>query len=1189
MAYELLHHYRVLKQFLDISNDTGIPRKNASSRAAKARDKLLKLSIAQFRELSTDVYDELRRRIDESRTEPDFLLPNLNFHPKRNQARQKLSSLPQSRFRDLVSDISYEIERRQLHESSTSIPVHYRSLHTSNGSYGPAFPDSATSNAYSGACVPQTMKPVVSGLGAGIDLPQLTDSAITSSSLYGELGTPDTTEAQKHATLADISKLPMAVQPANVVPAKASMVWSSDDEAAVKNLPGKEPARRISLSNTLKNKPPEKIAPELPELDAKRASMLVLRERCNLLELNNLDLRHRVELANTTIASLKAEKKSLEAECKLSQSSSRPELVRKELDALRSANAALRLENNHIKSTMRRDSKAMARDTSTANNSLASPIGGPIDVNAELRRFYEKLDTIAIKPSSTENVLKEELLRNEVLQWQKKYEQALAKMRELSFKMPSTDLQSHTSPTGSIPLSRATHFFSLIETFIESLGNPDADIDLLFEKISSIALAANKISGLKDNDPRSLQASSHSDSIREAASHALTATRYYATYPKLMPRVIVERAVSEIAFTMCEHISVAKLSVDDSKPIFENSISSLSDSTQPDGVRPLKMASRTVHDDQKVTEVPQVPQPIQKSEKREILTASAKSAKPTDPKSATTTAAAAAVPAATTVAAAAASAPLVKANSYSQQNDTQNIQSSNTKDTAPDCETVNDSPISPLTAKPSILEKVKHFEKNDSQVKRASFSPTFHMSHFSDDILASLLLTSPKNVVRSLSESIDGAPAKATEDAPKSKSVFQSLRERFTTDSPKNTDPKAKEAEDTRKLEPISEAMTTESNGKAIKDKAELENEKLEKEKPALRSGFTYASGVKKAEPFVSQSLFADSEAGDKVITVKTEDEEVTFNETPLESKSTDRAKLEPSSVPEPAAAVQGAYIAKTVKQAPENVSRGPAESEKHTPAPKNAPAAPLIDTPTALLAASQTSSQTASPTAPQSTPITALQSAPMTAPMVTAPASPAKAPQNGLRGDDEEDSDYDEEDDELQRHDYRKSMAAATFNFDHFDIEDPDNTLTQLLLYLEHQTVQVILTIQDLLSAIKKPEVSRGELRGNSSAISEVICQMTEATNTLMNQTRNYQLKEHGSWVVRSLEDCNHRMTALCKPAAEKNDDEYADRHFKQRLAGISFDIAKCTKELVKTVEEASLKEDIAQLDARLNLVDLR
>lgn len=165
--------------------------------------------------------------------------------------------------------------------------------------------------------------------------------------------------------------------------------------------------------------------------------------------------------------------------------------------------------------------------------------------------------------------------------------------------------------------------------------------------------------------------------------------------------------------------------------------------------------------------------------------------------------------------------------------------------------------------------------------------------------------------------------------------------------------------------------------------------------------------------------------------------------------------------------------------------------------------------------------------------------------------------------------------------------MAAATFNFDLFDIDDPDNTLTQVLLYLEHQTVQVISTIQDLLTAIKKPDATRGELRENSKAISEVIKQMADATKTSMNQTRNHQLKEHGSWVVTSLEDCNHRMNNLCRPNADKSDEEFADKNFKQRLAGISFDIAKCTKELVKTVEEASLKEDIAQLDARLNQPD--
>ena len=120
--------------------------------------------------------------------------------------------------------------------------------------------------------------------------------------------------------------------------------------------------------------------------------------------------------------------------------------------------------------------------------------------------------------------------------------------------------------------------------------------------------------------------------------------------------------------------------------------------------------------------------------------------------------------------------------------------------------------------------------------------------------------------------------------------------------------------------------------------------------------------------------------------------------------------------------------------------------------------------------------------------------------------------------------------------------MAAATFNVDLFDIDDPDNTLTQVLLYLEHQTVQVINTIQSLLAAIKKPNATRGELREKTKAITIVISQMTEATNTSMNQTRNAQLKEHGSWVVRSLEDCYHRMNILCKPG-EKPDTSFADK----------------------------------------------
>lgn len=97
-----------------------------------------RLTRQQFQELSTDVYDELVRRLDalagraddrkfthhnslqrrssilttiSFSTEP-FLNPRNDFHPKRNQARQKLATLPLQRFRDLASDVYYELDRR---------------------------------------------------------------------------------------------------------------------------------------------------------------------------------------------------------------------------------------------------------------------------------------------------------------------------------------------------------------------------------------------------------------------------------------------------------------------------------------------------------------------------------------------------------------------------------------------------------------------------------------------------------------------------------------------------------------------------------------------------------------------------------------------------------------------------------------------------------------------------------------------------------------------------------------------------------------------------------------------------------------------------------------------------------------------------------------------------------------------
>lgn len=87
-----------------------LARSQPNSRST-ARQKLTRLTIQQFHELSTDVYDELIRRKNEREVIP-FLPVREDFHPKRNQARQKLATLPTSRFEDLSSDVYFELARR---------------------------------------------------------------------------------------------------------------------------------------------------------------------------------------------------------------------------------------------------------------------------------------------------------------------------------------------------------------------------------------------------------------------------------------------------------------------------------------------------------------------------------------------------------------------------------------------------------------------------------------------------------------------------------------------------------------------------------------------------------------------------------------------------------------------------------------------------------------------------------------------------------------------------------------------------------------------------------------------------------------------------------------------------------------------------------------------------------------------
>jgi Spa2 homology domain (SHD) of GIT len=112
-------HFQLFGSFLEPIT----AKQNDSAKGSWANtDKLGKLSNNQFFELSTDVYDELKRRQSESETFLSVRVRDIryvrltqinnNYHPKRNQARQKLATLSSSRFKELVGDVYFEAVRR---------------------------------------------------------------------------------------------------------------------------------------------------------------------------------------------------------------------------------------------------------------------------------------------------------------------------------------------------------------------------------------------------------------------------------------------------------------------------------------------------------------------------------------------------------------------------------------------------------------------------------------------------------------------------------------------------------------------------------------------------------------------------------------------------------------------------------------------------------------------------------------------------------------------------------------------------------------------------------------------------------------------------------------------------------------------------------------------------------------------
>lgn len=1140
---DLSLHYKVLKQFLDISDDT--PRsKTSSSRATRAREKLLKLSPAQFKELSTDVYDELRRRIDESRGEPDYLLPKSSFHPKRNQARQKLSSLPQSRFKDLVSDISFEIERRELDKPEQ------------------AQPDQAQPS--------EKQEP---------EHEQDTEQEHRSLD-HSKILSRD--ESQK-SMVSDVQNQSIGLQSKTVVPTKANMDWSSDEEAEDDVNEKAEQARAVAAdipNGAHHSESAETLRGKLTALEEEKKQLeekyRLLNEDYEYSTRQSKQLSNEVEDLSEQKAQWSTQKQELETslqdcQSRLMQLESAKEKslgnsdLLKELESLKTANAALRLENQSIKRMSTRSdvsSPSKTRDVSFGNHSVHTNT----NVKKDLEAILEKLE----QPVKVPKASSVSTLKSESEYWQKKYESLRADQVSslLSKSITTPELSHFYAPAGLILASTISRFYAQLESLITAVDKEALEPGLYFELVSQLAITANKMAA--DGDNHLLNSNERSIFLRESISYCLTTARYHAVYSTLLPKVVIERALGELSFAVCDLLAVCKIKSD--------AVPSKSDAGSKrdeinTGVRPLRMANKLKEIQigrPKESEVPERSSSLTQGQVSDGL-----------------------------------------------QNGTRKLSGSNDNNRSPlspqrsqpSSRNIQASPISnnlsnhstPTKAK-NILDRVKMFSSppdhngNDKSV-RESYAKNSKDSYAKD---FNVKESSTKD--QSHAKDTYGRDSYGNESYTKDSNAKQIGTKGLTVDHLN-----VKESD-------LEEANSKEFNSRETKAK-DVEASELPSRVHNLKEGFDAASGQSEiddlnAEPEepvgTTTSTTAPSVGAPKGKGIfqslrerlNTEPSATELNEAPVPSKEKGMFL-----------SIRGRFVPadgnsdQTVKleEAPKKITVPVAIDLKEEPRAFAVDEAEAANGSTnegkALESADSTMIEQPTQASLMNMHKQAVNMVPVEQPREDRPKRvnysntvetiehpPAQQGSEEEYTEDEEESEDEDSKQARERQEYRKSMAAATFNVDLFDIDDPDNTLTQVLLYLEHQTVQVISTIQSLLSAIKKPNATRGELRDKSQAITEVISQMTEATNTSMNQTRNAQLKEHGKWVVTSLEDCNHRMNILCRPNSDKADSNFADKNFKQRLAGISFDIAKCTKELVKSVEEASLREEIANLNARIS-----
>ncbi|EDO15429.1 hypothetical protein Kpol_1027p3 [Vanderwaltozyma polyspora DSM 70294] len=1008
---------------------TGIAQeRSASSRAQKARGKLLKLSDSQFYELSTDVYDELQRRISENDNQTDHLLPKDAFHIKRNQAREKLSTLTMTRFGDLVDDILYEIKRR---------------------GYGEALNDKS---------------------GSSDDFSKNQDD-----SKYNNDTTDFTENTQPSILISRDESInspkpePSGLQSSNIIPKKASMVWSSDeeeDEPSTKDINTETISGETNTSNDeietkeeeansilktpvnkkvsnkfvpdediMFSKPPMEHMQMSPSNNSPAHSIFSPIEKYYAFDAPKSPIEEQttdvVEKEKTVDEQSKYSKEQYE---KVEEPSKDIEKeVRKSLENdenfIREDEAALPKLSKDLEEGLdfvdNEDLSILESSSPVKSSPAVNPIDTTKSVNndqskwiqnepmkAELCDFSEKVSALSIENEKLRQRITELEIKDKDKQLQRAKKSANATLPKYSLNEES--ITKFISEAGQIPFYFVSEINLSIQSFFSVLESDQSDIgnelfEILFQLTNQIDKVVELFKISQFRDQLTL--------LRASLSHLISSVRYYAVYGEILPKITVQAAAAELIFALCKLISVGKITPNDNFDLTLNAtLNNTEDESIPNSpVRSIASSSR-----------PNISISIENS-------------------------------------------------SFLEDDGQEEI-----------------SPVKPL----------KITQKANRILEKSTFRKPSGTSMFS-----SILETRPTS---KSNEEISSKKIDRQDNNSKSvKSSIRAIQSPTITQEGYNNDPEKNKgiglgivSSESPAFKADTSSENHSSNSPTIKDESTSMEPKV--------NTVDFATVRKIESPHLNTNM--KSIDRDDSVKVNGPDISVTSPDTEHNSRELKNDK--------------------NMDEHGDSTLRNETHMHKDLDTDND-------NTEFEFVTVDEPGTTESSEPSSKSTDI------------------------NDIEDDNSE------------------TEVSDEFDIENFEVNNPENTLSELLSYVEHQTVEVISTIQTLLTSIKDTSSTKGGLKREAFDINNVISQMVSATSISMEQTRNYHLKEHGSWVVQSLEDCSRRIITLCEFNEDgliqenASDNEYADKQFKQRLAGIAFDIAKCTKELVKSVEEASLKEE--------------